>query len=109
MGKIESIAKNVEKKKEAPILKLIGVKDKSVQLAAIEALGKVGKDDSFNALIVRLTDDDADIRAATAKALGEMGNDHARAHLQHALSQESNAKVETALKHAIEQLRNARD
>lgn len=109
MGKIESIAKNVEKKKEAPILKLIGSKDKSVQLAAIEALGKVGKDDSFNALIVRLTDDDADIREAAAKALGAMGNDHARAHLQHALSKENNAKVEAALKHSIEQLRNARD
>lgn len=109
MGKLENIAKYVEKGKEPKIIKLLGSKDKEVQLAAMEALGKMGKDEGFNALIVRLSSDDADIRAAAAAGLGAMGNDHARAHLTHLLETEKDEKVIAALKKAIEGLRNARE
>lgn len=109
MGKLDKVAKAVEKGKEAPLIKLMNDKDKEVVLAAIEAAGKIGKDDSFNVLIVQLTSSDAAIRAASAAALGVMGNDHARAHLTHSLENEKDPVVIAALKNSIQSLRNAKD
>ena len=44
-----------------------------MKLAAIAALGKIGKDDSFNIMVPdMLIDDDPDVRIAAALALGEM-------------------------------------
>ena len=76
MSKLDKVTKLVEKGKEAPLIKLAGDKDKEVRLAAIEAMGRIGKDDSFNAMVPdMLTDEDPDIRAAAATALGVMEKD----------------------------------
>lgn len=102
MGKLEKIQKDLEKGKEAPLIKLSRDKDKEVRLAAIAAMGKIGKDDSFNAMVPdMLTDDDPDVRAATALALGEMKNAHASAHLRYYLEREKDAKVVAAIRSAI--------
>lgn len=102
-NKLDKIPKLVEGGKEAALIKL--AKDKTVKLAAIAALGKIGKDDSFNIMVPdMLIDDDPDVRIAAALALGEMKNAHASAHLRYYLEREKDAKVVTAIKQAITSL-----
>lgn len=108
MSKLDKIQKDIEKGKEAPLIKLASDKDKEVRLAAIAGMGKIGKDDSFNIMVPdMLTDPDPDIRAATAAALGEMKNAHASAHLRYYLEREQDAKVVAAIRAAIAALGGA--
>ena len=96
--------KYVESKKEGKLLKLVHDKDQQVRLAAIEGLGKVGKDDGFNALITLIADENGTIRAASARALGELGNEHAGAHLVYRMEHETDQAVISAIKNAISTL-----
>lgn len=105
MSKLEKIQKDIEKGKESALIKLSKDKDKEVRLAAIAGMGKIGKDDSFNAMVPdMLTDEDPDIRAATALALGVMKNAHASAHLRYYLEREKDEKVTAAIRTAIASL-----
>ena len=89
------------------IIKLAHDKDEEIRLAAIAGMGKIGKDDSFNAIVPdMLTSDDAKIRAAAAEALGVMNNEHASAHLRYYLEREKDATVIAAMKKAISSLSN---
>lgn len=107
MSKLEKVEKAIEKGKEAALIKLAYDKDEEVRLAAIAGMGKIGKDDSFNAIVPdMLTSDDAKIRAAAAAALGEMNNEHASAHLRYYLEREKDATVIAAMKKAISSLSN---
>ena len=104
MSKLEKIEKYVEHQKENKLLKLVHDKDQQVRLAAIEGLGKVGKDDGFNALITLIADENGTIRAASARALGELGNEHAVAHLVYRMEHETDQEVISAIKNAISTL-----
>lgn len=104
MSKLEKVKKYVESKKEGKLLKLVHDKDQQVRLAAIESLGKVGKDDGFNALITLIADENGTIRAASARALGELGNEHAVAHLVYRMEHETDQEVISAIKNAISTL-----
>ena len=101
MSKLEKVKKYVESKKEGKLLKLVHDKDQQVRLAAIEGLGKVGKDDGFNALITLIADEDEKVRAASTRALGELGNEHAVAHLVYRMEHETGSEVVEAIKNAI--------
>lgn len=99
-SKQDKIQKAIEKKKTDALIKFLGDKDKSIVLAAIQGLGTIKEDDSFNAVIPYLSSDDAQLRQAAAEALGEMGNAHAKAFLLHAASIEKDAKARAAMEHA---------
>ncbi len=102
MSKLDKIQKDIEKGKESALIKLASDKDKEVRLAAIAGMGKIGKDDSFNAMVPSmLIDEDPDIRAAAATALGVMKNAHASAHLRYYLEREKDEKVVAAIRSAI--------
>lgn len=101
MNKLNKIEKYVNKRKEAPLLKLAHDKEQDIRLAAIDGLGKIGKDDSFNYLITALADKEPVIRAASAKALGVMKNEHASAHLSYRLQHETDETVIQAIKGAL--------
>ncbi len=103
-GKMEKVAKAVESGKEAVLLKLSRDKDKTVRLSAIAGMGKIGRDDSFNLLVPMLSEEDPDVRAAAAAALGVMKNEHASAHLRYRLEREKDPNVLSAIKTAITQL-----
>ena len=107
MSKLEKIEKYVAGHMEEKLVKLAQDKDQEVRLAAIAGLGKVGKDDGFNLLITLLSDGDPRLRAASARALGELGNEHATAHLTHRLEHETDAEVAAAIKEAVAALHNA--
>ena len=105
-NKKDSIAKAVAKGKEAGVLKYINDKDMEVRLAAIAAIGKVGKDDGFNAMVPLLHDANPTLRAAAAAAIGEIGNVHGKAHLSRQLQNETDEKVKEALKAAMAKIAN---
>lgn len=104
MGKLQKIEKLILKGKEPELIKLSGDKDKAVRLAAIQGLGKVGKDDSFNALIAEMQDEDSDIRAMCVESLGLLKNSRADTHLRYLLQHEKNGDVIFAAKKALAQL-----
>lgn len=105
-NKMETVEKAITKKNEKKLLGLVGDKDKQVTLAAMRGLGKVGSDDGLNTLITMLHNQDEDIRAAAASALGEMGNGHSRAHLSHQMSNETNENVKKAISGALSQIKD---
>lgn len=107
MSKLEKIEKYVAGHKEEKLVKLAQDRDQEVRLAAIAGLGKVGKDDGFNLLITLLSDGGPQLRAASARALGELGNEHATAHLTYRLEHETDAEVAAAIKEAVAALHNA--
>ena len=74
MGKLEKIEKYVQKGKEEALIKLVHDRDKAVRIAAISGLGKAGKNDACNVLITLMLDDDPEIRAASATALGVLNS-----------------------------------
>ena len=106
MSKLEKIEKYVAGHKEAKLVKLVHAKEEQVRLAAIAGLGKVGKDDGFNTLITLLADETPALREASAKALGELGNEHALAHLTYRLEHETDKNVIAAIKGSIAALHN---
>ena len=107
MSKLEKIEKYVAGHKEEKLVKLAQDRDQAVRLAAIAGLGKVGKDDGFNLLSTLLSDGDPQLRAASTKARGELGNEHATAHLTHRLEHATEAEVAAAIKEAVAALHNA--
>ena len=58
MSKLEKVEKAIEKGKEAALIKLAHDKDEEVKLAAIAGMGKIGKDDSFNAIVPDMLTDE---------------------------------------------------
>ena len=105
MSKLEKVEKAIEKGKEAALIKLAHDKDEEVKLAAIAGMGKIGKDDSFNAIVPdMLTDEDPKVRAAAAQALSVMKNEHANAHLRYYLEREKDPAVIAAMRGAIASL-----
>ena len=67
----------------------------------IEGLGQIGKDAACNALITEINDEDPEIRAAVATALGEIGDEHTATHLSYRNSREKEEKVLQAIHEAL--------
>lgn len=64
---IEKIKKLTEKKKTAPIIKMMGKADSDVLVVALDALGKIGDEDSFNMITHYLEHEDAKVRLQPAR------------------------------------------
>ena len=96
-NKEKKIEKMVEKRNAAGLIHLAGDKDSVIALKAVEALGHVPGDDSYNTLITLLRSPRADMRAAAATALGTLGDPKAQAHISHMLTTEKDAVVLEAI------------
>ena len=96
--------KLVEKKNAAGLIRFINDKDSVIALKAVEALGQVKGDDSYNTLISLLRSPRADMRAAAATALGALGDQKARAHIDHLSKTEQDSVVLEAMKQALSKL-----
>ncbi len=103
-NKEQKIEKMVVKKNAAGLIKLVNDKDHMIALKAVEALGQVKGDDSYNTLITLLRSPAADVRAAAATALGTLGDQKARAHIDHMIKEEKDVVVQEAMKKALGKL-----
>ena len=99
-SKEQKLEKMVAKKNAAGIIKLVCDKDPAISLKAVECLGKVPGDDAYNTLITLIRAPKAETRAAAVSALAEMGSPKAKAHIDHMLASEKEAKVIDAIQKA---------
>lgn len=98
------IEKAVEKGKFAPLAKMAAGRDAALRLEALENIGKVPGEESFNLLVAHLRSSDGEMRAAAAKGLGYLKSDKSRAFIEHQLSQESDTGAAEAMRHALTQI-----
>lgn len=101
-SKTEKITKLAEKKKSDKITSFLNDKDKTVVLAAINGLGDAGGEAGYNALVPLLRNQDAEVRAASATAIGKTGFPQGRTHLSYHLKNEADPKVQDAIRHALD-------
>ena len=91
----------VAKQKADKLSQLATGKNMQTALAAIEGLGKVGGEVAVNTLVSLLHSPDAQVRLATAKAMGEMKDPHTRMHISHQMNIEQDAGVKQAMQDAL--------
>lgn len=108
-GKMKKIDKLVEKKKAGELVSLTQDKQAEVRYAAVEALGKVGGEDAYNALIPLVHNADVELRKRAILALGEVGFADARVHIIHQMNKETNEQVQEAIKQALHKLPEDKD
>lgn len=106
MASIDKIAKFIEKGNGKKLAKIAVGSNKEDALKAIEALGKVGGDEASNALMKLIMNPDKNIRIASAKAMGEMGNPHLKAHLQNLMRVDKDQDVIDAVMDALKNYHN---
>ncbi len=104
-SKLEKVEKAVRKGNEQALIKLAELKDMECKLAAIAGLGKTSGDDGFNYLVLQVRNQDALVRTAAAKALGQTGNPHAKAYLKAQYKVETDAKARDAMNDAISKIK----
>ncbi len=100
-NKDDKIKKAIEKGKPEVLIKMLGEKSEDIRISAIEALGKIKGDVSYNALISLIRDASAKVRIAAVKALGELGDPKARAHIDHQIAAEKDEKVQADMRAAL--------
>lgn len=103
-NKANKIQKCISKKTAAPVIKLLKDKDVTVVMQAIEALGKIPGDESYNELVSLLRSPAAEVRTAAITALGELGDPKGRAHIAHMEKTEKDAVVLEAANKALARL-----
>lgn len=98
---IEKIQSLAGKKKSAKIIKFLRASEPEVVVAALEALATIKDEDSVNSIAGMIDSSEAAVRIAAAKALGEIGTEYAKTHLQHRAAQEQDGKVKEAIMDAL--------
>ena len=105
-NKMNKIARCVKKQHAAPVVKLTENKNKDIALAAVAALGKIGGEEVYNALITLLRHGDAAMRQTAVRALGELREGKAKVHLMHMEKTEPDAQVLSAIRATVGKLQN---
>lgn len=99
------VEKAIEKKKFSQLAKLAEGRDATLRLEAIEGMGKVPGEESFNYLTNLIRSPDAKVRGAAASALGELKDAKARAFLDHQMQHEEDPAVLEQIRGALARLR----
>lgn len=91
--------------------KLIGIADgKDIEMAkaAISALAKIKKDESFNYLVVNLRNANKEKRLAAIEAMGDIGYARGRTHLSHIADTDTDQEIINAARAASIKLADAK-
>ena len=95
------IEKAIAKKKFEPLKKMAEGRDESLKAEAIQAMGQVPGEESFNYLTMALRNTSVNIRAAAAAGLGALKNPKAYAFLDHRMQQETDDGVREKIQKAM--------
>ena len=101
----EKIEKAVSKKKVPVLIKLADGKDKALALEAIEAMGRVETEETFNYLTGMLRHDDSQVRIAAARGLGLLKSSKSRAFVEHRMAAETDPEAKRAMIEALGKIR----
>nr|WP_308628207.1 HEAT repeat domain-containing protein [uncultured Eisenbergiella sp.] len=105
---LAKIEKSLEKKKSAPIIKLMGKADNDVLAAALEALGKINDEDSANQITHYLEHADAAVRVAACKAALVVDTEYMKTRVRHQLMAESDAQAKLQIQEALNNAKETR-
>ena len=97
----KKIERAIAKQKFEPLKKLADGRDEALKIEAIEAMGQVSGEESFNYLTVALRNPSVSIRVAAAMGLGALKNPKATAFLSHQLQQETDDNVRKTMQNAL--------
>ena len=91
----------IVKQKFDVLKKLADGRDEALKLEAIEAMGKISGEDSFNYLTASLRNPSASIRGAAAVGLGALKNPKAGAFLSHQIQKETDETARKKMQSAM--------
>lgn len=98
---IDKLSKLVEKRKSGTIIKMMGKADAAVLVQALDALGKIGDEDSCNMITHYMEHEDNDVRTAACKAAMVIGTEYMRTRVRRQMSVEKDEGVKKALQDAL--------
>ncbi len=101
----EKIAKLAEKKKSAPIIKILAKADKDTAIAGLKALGSIGDEASVNMLTHYFDNEDGDIRLAACKAALIINDSYIQTRVRHQLAVENDEKIKAGIQEALNSVR----
>ena len=98
------IDKAVAKKKSGPVLDVMKKADKEVLIKALEALGKIGDEDSCNRVTNYLDHEDKDVRLAACKAAVAINTEYMKTRVRYQLSKEADADVKKKMQEIFQKV-----
>ena len=105
---LAKIQKFAEKKKTAGIIKMMGKADSDVLEAALEALGIIGDEDSFNQITHYLEHEDAKVRVAACKAALVIDTEYMKTRVRHQLMVEADPEAKKQIQDALNNSKETR-
>ena len=102
----EKISKFAEKKKSAPIIKILAKADKETMIAGLTALGSIGDEDSVNMLTHFFDNEDGEVRLAACKAALVINDSYIQTRVRHQLAVEKDEKIKAGIQEALNSAKN---
>jgi len=91
----------IKSKNSQKVIPSLSNKSPETRIAAIDALVQIADEHAMNALIGIIGHPDLSTRLAAIAALGAMGKQTGKSHLQHMLAMEKDEQVKAAIRQAI--------
>jgi hypothetical protein len=102
----DKISKFAEKKKSAPIIKILAKADKETTIAGLKALGSIGDEDSINMLTHFFDNEDGEVRLAACKAALVINDSYIQTRVRHQLAVEKDEKIKAGIQEALNSAKN---
>ena len=105
---LDKIQKAAAKKKSGNIIKLMGKADNETIIAALQALGEIGDEDSCNHITHYLDHEDGAVRIAACTAGLKINTEYMRTRVRHQLAMEKDEAIKNQIQEAFNKARELR-
>lgn len=105
-AKVEKIDHYIQKKDSAKLIALLKDNKPETRAKAIQAMGKLGDEQSVNTLIALLSSPDKELRLEAIKSVGNTENQTIKSHLQHIIQTETDETFKKAIRESIAKIPN---
>lgn len=102
--KLRAIQKAEAKKNVDALALYTDSPDQTIRIAALDALGRTGKSEAFQVVVVQMQCPLPEVRMAAARALGNLGDKRGRSFLLHFIQTETNEQALSAMKDALSRI-----